>query len=133
MNALQIFKAFVDLNFGYVDDIMHYCNSKRLNMVPDETELGFTTVPQSQTSQIQNNPQYVVVDGQKFIFYLADGIGGREGEGEYVSRIVAVFTEQNDCIGYVQVTGFYTSDEGTEWDTDFVEVEPYVKRVIDWK
>jgi len=133
MNALQIFQAFVDFKDGYIGDVIRRCGGNRLEIVPDETGSGFTTVPQALTSPIQDKIPYMLIDGQKFIFYLADKVGGYEGEGEYVSRVVAVFTEQNECVGYVQVLGFYTSDNGTEWDTDFVEVEPYVKRVIDWK
>lgn len=133
MNALQIFQAFVDFKDGYIGDVIRRCDSNKLEMVPDETGSGFTTVPQRPFSELDNKIPYMLIDGQKIIFYLADGTGAWVGAGKYVSRIVAVFTEQNDCIGYVQVTGFYTPDNGTEWGTDFVEVEPYIKRVIDWK
>lgn len=133
MNALQIFQAFVDFKDGYIGDVIRRCNDNRLEIAPDETPSGYVHMPQAHTSRAEDKIPYMLIDGKKFIFYLADREGGYEGEGEYVSRIVAVFTDQNECVGYVLITGFYAPGEGTEWDADFVEVEPYVKRVIGWK
>lgn len=75
------------------------------------------------------------VDGEKYWFCIVDSEGGGEGEGEYVERIVAVFKygePADSLVGLVQVTGFYSSDNGTEWDTEYNEVSPKPKTVIQW-
>lgn len=56
-------------------------------------------------------------------------IGGGEGEGEYVERVIH-FKNYN-C--YVKITGFYTSYNGTDWHSDFIQVEPYEKVITDYK
>ena len=73
--------------------------------------------------------------GDKYWFCIIDSEGGGEGEGEHVERIVAVFKygDHSDAlVGLVQVTGFYSSDYGTEWDTEYNEVTPKPKTVIAW-
>ncbi len=55
--------------------------------------------------------------------------GGGEGGGEYVERIIH-FKNYN-C--YVRITGFYTSYNGTDWHSDFIQVEPYERVITDYK
>lgn len=51
--------------------------------------------------------------------------GDTEGGGDY-SCVVRYF-EEHDV--YIQVTGFYSSYEGTDWDNDFQEVKPKEKTI----
>lgn len=53
-------------------------------------------------------------------------IGGGEGEGEHVERVVHVHFPGHDL--YIRYTGFYCSQEGTEWNSDFEQVFP--RRII---
>lgn len=48
--------------------------------------------------------------------------GGGEGEGEYVERVVQI----GDM--YIRYTGYYASEYGTEWDSDFEQVYP--RRIV---
>lgn len=51
--------------------------------------------------------------------------GDCEGGGDY-SCVVRYF-EEHDV--YIQVTGFYSSYEGTEWDGEFEQVFPKEKTI----
>lgn len=46
--------------------------------------------------------------------------GGNEGEGDYVERVHHYL----DHGVYIRFTGFYSSDNGTEWEREAEEVEP---------
>lgn len=83
------------------------------------------------------NSEFAFTDsaGEKYWFCLVDSEGGGEGEGEHVHRIVAVFKygePADSLVGLVKVTGFYSSDSGIEWDTEYNEVTPKPKTVIEW-
>lgn len=51
--------------------------------------------------------------------------GDREGGGDY-SCVVRHFEDHNV---YIQVTGYYSSYNGTDWDSEFSEVKP-VERTV---
>ena len=55
---------------------------------------------------------------------IVDEQGGNEGGGEHVMRIYEVTTNDSAEIYYFKKTGFYESYNGTEWDSDVVEVFP---------
>lgn len=48
--------------------------------------------------------------------------GGGEGEGENVDWVFEIAC--GDLAVYFNITGFYTSEEGVEWDDDITIVEP---------
>ena len=61
---------------------------------------------------------------------IAHGEGGHEGGGEYVERVIEL-KDGDNVLCYFQITGFYASNEGTEWNTDEVQqVFPREVRVI---
>lgn len=83
------------------------------------------------------NNEFAFTDnaGEKYWFCIVDSEGGGEGEGEHVHCIVAVFKygePADSLVGLVRVTGFYCSHNGTEWDTEYNEVSPKPKTVIEW-
>lgn len=47
-------------------------------------------------------------------------VGGPEGGGEYAERVILF----KDHGVYIRITGYYASEDGTEWDGDFEEVFP---------
>lgn len=58
---------------------------------------------------------------------LVHEVGGHEGDGEYAER---VFEHDNDGEKiYVKFTGFYSSYDGTDWDSDFAMVTPREKMI----
>lgn len=56
---------------------------------------------------------------------LVSQVGGYEGEGDYVSRVIH-FKKHSF---YAKITGFYSSYEGTEWNNDWSEVKPQEKTI----
>ena len=50
--------------------------------------------------------------------------GGGEGEGEHVERVFAIYAPGNETLGYMRVTGFYQSYNGTDYNDDWTLVEP---------
>jgi len=64
--------------------------------------------------------------------YLVHSEGGGEGEGESVDRVFAIAPpgllvkegKVDGALAYVRITGYYTSEEGTEWDSSWEPVEP---------
>lgn len=58
--------------------------------------------------------------------------GGGEGEGEQVERVVAITDITGNELSYVEQTGFYSSDWGTEWDDSWVRVYPHEVKVIQY-
>jgi hypothetical protein len=55
--------------------------------------------------------------------------GDTEGGGDH-SEVVVHFKDHNI---FLRATGFYSSYNGTEWDSDLTEVEPYEKMVTFYK
>jgi hypothetical protein len=63
---------------------------------------------------------------------VVESIGGGEGEGEYVSRVLEVFVN-DESRAFINVTGFYESYEGTEYDSSsWIFVEPRKVEVIQY-
>jgi hypothetical protein len=55
---------------------------------------------------------------------LVHAHGGGEGEGEHVERVFQVNHPSFERPRYVEITGFYDSYNGTEWDNNMYEVYP---------
>lgn len=53
--------------------------------------------------------------------------GGGEGEGEHVERVFE--HDDNGKLIYFRITGFYSSYEGIDWDTDVEKVKPVLKTI----
>lgn len=62
-----------------------------------------------------------------FNIKLVNKEGGYEGEGEYVERVFEILYKL-DSLGFVKLTGFYNSYDGTEYDDEIIQVYP--KQVI---
>jgi hypothetical protein len=74
-------------------------------------------------------------DGTKYWFCAIDCKGRYEGAGEHAEQVIAVLEYQDPSdllVGLVRITGFYASESGTEWDTDYDEVVPKPVTVIKW-
>lgn len=56
---------------------------------------------------------------------IVEKVGGGEGGGSAASRVYKVTTTVDDEVHYFQLTGFYDSYNGTEWDNELVEVFPH--------
>lgn len=54
---------------------------------------------------------------------LVDEEGGHEGGGEHVERVFAIH-KGAEILGYMRVTGFYQSYNGTDYNDDWTLVEP---------
>ena len=58
---------------------------------------------------------------------LVHAEGGHSGDGEYAER---VFEHDNNGEKiYVKITGFYSSYDGTDWDSDLKQVSPLKKTI----
>ena len=78
-----------------------------------------------------------------YITKIVQTVGGEEGDGERMHRVVAVFEadEQppHNCIdtkflGYVRIDGFHSSYDNSIWYVDDArEVTPFETVVIDYK
>lgn len=74
-----------------------------------------------------------VIEYVKYTIEVVDQEGGGEGEGEHWHSVIKVSEPfKNDR--YFYIPGYYSSYDGTdiEWD-EIYEVEPYEKKVIDWR
>lgn len=60
---------------------------------------------------------------------LVDQHGGGEGEGEYVERNYRI-NDGDQVLAHVQITGFYTSNDGTEWNHEVTRVYPKEVSVV---
>lgn len=60
------------------------------------------------------------------------GETGGEGSAEHIWQVWKV-TDADGNYQYFMKTGYYMSYDGSNWDGDLVEVEPYEKTVTDWK
>lgn len=70
----------------------------------------------------EEQKEFVVSLGESNKVY---GEGGNEGGGEYFERVF--YFKDHDV--YIQITGYYESNNGTECDEEFNQVFP--RRVID--
>ena len=70
----------------------------------------------------------VTVMGHVVFIACVSSEGGNEGEGDHAERVFSINFSGPDCrspaVAFLQVTGFYSSYEGTTWDEKWVEVEP---------
>ena len=118
--AVDEWKTFtlpkIDLSTLSVGDVVQYFATKSVNV--DEALLK--------------------VDGDVYRFASVHFLGGGEGEGERVERVVAVIKctsgSEGILMGYVKVTGYYESYNGIEWDSSdewqVVTPKPYI--AYDW-
>jgi hypothetical protein len=60
---------------------------------------------------------------------LVSSTGGHEGGGDYAERVFH-FIEDNI---YVEMTGYYSSYDGTDWDRHVEEVFPEEETIIVYK
>ena len=84
-----------------------------------------------------------IIDGH--LFACVKSVGGNEGDGEYVERIVGAYpiVERNDTgvkvdidsAVFFKLNGFYVSYDGVTWDSphDIVEVKPKLVQVIKYE
>jgi hypothetical protein len=59
--------------------------------------------------------------------------GGGEGGGDHVERVLSIIDEKDEAIYHLRITGFYSSYNGTDWDDEWEEVEPYEVTVTKYK
>lgn len=50
--------------------------------------------------------------------------GGHEGGGEHVERVFAIHAPGHEILGYMRVTGYYASYNGTDYNDDWTLVAP---------
>lgn len=60
-----------------------------------------------------------------------DGEHGGEGSGENIWQVWSVTAD--DEVQYFRKQGYYASYDGSNWDGDLYEVEPFEKTVTDWR
>lgn len=78
------------------------------------------------------------VEDDAYVCITIHSVGGGEGEGELVERVVAVIkcTRGNEgtLMGYVKLCGYYESYNGIEWDseTEWEVVTPKPYTAYNW-
>lgn len=80
------------------------------------------TLSTSDVYEIEELDSTAIVDG--IHLELVHSEGGHEGDGEHVERVMAIHQLGNGILGYIRVTGFYQSYNGTEYNDDWTLVEP---------
>lgn len=85
--------------------------------------------------------QSASIDG--YYLCVVNSIGGGEGGGEHVERIIAAYKlieSTDDRIvfdtsdaSFCRMVGFYSSYEGTDWDEDLETVSPSLKTIVEFK
>jgi hypothetical protein len=61
---------------------------------------------------------------------FAEADTGGEGHGEYISMVFKItMADCADTVRHFRKEGWYASHDGSYWDGDFAEVEPYEKLV----
>lgn len=78
------------------------------------------SVGYEETRQPKKDGDFVEIDG--LMVRQVDSEGGREGEGDSVSRVLEVQTCQGSR--FFKLCGFYSSWDGTDWENDVKEVKP---------
>ena len=73
-------------------------------------------------------PSIDTFDGQAITLWLAHHVGGGEGEGEYVERVLGIKVDDKEV--FLRTTGFYSSYEGTDWSGEWEHVEPREVTVV---
>lgn len=86
-------------------------------------------------------PSHATVDG--YYLCVVNSIGGGEGGGEHVERIIAAYKlieSTDDRIvfdtsdaSFCKLTGFYSSYDGIDWDEDLRMVSPSLKTIVEFK
>lgn len=56
--------------------------------------------------------------------------GGGEGEGDHVERVFAIKNVDGSIISHFRLTGFYSSNYGTEWDEPSEVERVYPRQVM---
>lgn len=75
--------------------------------------------------------QLVWVDDQPATIQVEDARFG--GEGDYNTETYVVFRVGTlDAVKYFQISGWYSSYEGTDWESTFKEVKPLEVKVTKW-
>lgn len=87
------------------------------------------------------NASHATVDG--YYLCVVNSIGGGDGGGEYVERIIAAYKliEVSDDMvvfdtsdaSFCKLTGFYCSHEGIDWDEGLETVSPSLKTIVEFK
>lgn len=73
-----------------------------------------------------------VVEGLGTLSYVTGEHGG-EGSAEYIWQVWSVVNLDTDEIQYFKKDGYYASYDGSNWDGEIYEVEPFEKTVTDWR
>lgn len=63
---------------------------------------------------------------------VLEKVGGGEGGGEYMHKIIRVSNAQGDH-RFFQKPGWYQSYDGSHWDGDLFEVNPVQRTVTIWQ
>jgi len=71
-------------------------------------------------------------DGKYTLSYEED-FGGYEGAGEKTWVVYSLKDNETDEVIYFRLNGWYDSWNGTEWENDFVIVNPKEVIRIEWK
>lgn len=67
-----------------------------------------------------------------YSFKLMESVGGHEGGGDFVKRVIQIKMNGDKNAVFVKFTGSYASYCGTEYDEDFTFVEPREVKVIQY-
>lgn len=70
--------------------------------------------------------------GEFGVAQYLDGETGGEGSAEYIWQVWQV-TDGEGNVQFFKKEGYYMSYDGSNWDGELFEVEPYEKTVTDWK
>lgn len=71
------------------------------------------------------NYQLEDVEGAEgLVFNFIDGVGGREGGGEEVWRVIEAEVKETGEKFYFEIVGWYGSGYGTEYQGDWYQVWP---------
>ena len=115
-----------------IDDFLF--NKEKLNEVLDDCYFGWSSEnPDNLDKLYKLCSAYEYYIDKLTNFKMVHSVGGCEGGGENVERILKVTSPSSGNIAYIRATGWYSSYEGTEWDTDVTFMTPVAKMIVDFE
>jgi hypothetical protein len=78
-----------------------------------------------------SEPNYEVASLDVTLSHV-DGEHGGEGSAEYIWQVWKTVDAEGN-VQYFKKEGYYMSYDGSNWDGELFEVEPFEKTVTDWK
>jgi hypothetical protein len=126
---IEDYRAFQELSPNKIEDLI---GAEQPRHEPDSEYYDeYDIVAGDEVWEEWHNYQAKKIKGLGTVTVL-ETVGGGEGSGEYLHKIVRVSNAQGDH-RFFQKQGCYMSYNGSTWDGDLFEVRPVQRTVTVWQ